>query len=115
MHHFQNNHAVSVVLGGMLLVLIAVATFSIIYINVTSQELDVFNTNVRIEGYVDDNGLIVLEHKSGETIDSYKVYVYYPNETLIGTKTCNNDNWAIGEIRYPLEAVSYTHLTLPTN
>ena len=105
-HYKQNDYAVSVVIGGMLLVLIAVTSFSLIYLNVSSEELDVYNTNVRIEGSVTDDGLIVLEHKSGETIRSYKVYAYYSNDTLIGTHTYKNDNWAIGEYRYPLQNIT---------
>lgn len=103
--HYKDNYAVSEVVGGILLVLIALVVFSIIYMNVTSEDIGFYNTNVIIVGSVNDDGIVVLEHKSGDVIKSYKVSVSHPNGTLIGSKTYN-DEWKIGENRYPLSDIT---------
>jgi len=101
----KDDYAVSEILGGILLVLIAVTVFSVIYLNVTSKDYGVYNTNVIIEGSVNDQGLIVLEHKGGDVIRSYKVCVSLPDGTFIGSKSYDTD-WAIGECRYPLSDIT---------
>ena len=103
--HFEYDYAVSEVVGGILLVLIAVAVFSVIYLNVTSKDMGIDNTNVEICGSVNDEGIIVLEHISGDVIDNYRVVVSHPNGTEIGSKTFTDD-WAIGEYRYPLTNIT---------
>lgn len=99
---FKKDYAVSEIVGGIILVLIAVAVFSVIYLDVTSKDLDVYHTNVKLEGSINDTGFIVLEHKGGDVIKSYKVYVSYPNGAMISSETYY-DNWAIGEYRYPTD------------
>ena len=99
---FKKDYAVSEIVGGIILVLIAVAVFSVIYLDVTSKDLDVYHTNVKLQGSVNDTGFIVLEHKGGDVIKSYKVYVSYPNGTMISSETYE-DNWAIGEYKYPTD------------
>jgi len=110
---FKKDYAVSEIVGGILLVLIAVAVFSVIYFNVTSMDLDAYHTNVKLEGSVNDEGLIVLEHKGGDVIKSYKVYVSHPNGTAIGSEAYNDD-WAIGEYRYPLNDITDIRLVNET-
>ena len=102
---FKKDYAVSEIVGGIILVLIAVAVFSVIYFDVTSKDLDAYHTNVKLEGSVNDEGLIVLEHKGGDLLKSYTVYVRYPNGTAIGSEAYNDD-WAIGEYRYPLSDIT---------
>jgi FlaG/FlaF family flagellin (archaellin) len=80
----NNNYAVSEVVGGMLLVLIAVISFSVIY-SYFFYPLDPdYNTSVRIEGTVNDYGYVLLEHVGGNPLESYKIVVSYPNGTYIG-------------------------------
>ena len=110
---FKKDYAVSEIVGGILLVLIAVAVFSVIYFDVTSKDFDVCHTNVKLEGSVNDEGLIVLEHKGGDVIKSYTVYVRYPNGTAIGSEAYNDD-WAIGEYRYPLNDITDIRLVNET-
>ena len=86
-----NDYAVSEIVGGIILVFIALVVFSVIYFNVMSKEYNDSHTNVDIVGSVNDEGLIVLEHKGGDVIKNYKVNVHYPNGTLIGSKCCNDN------------------------
>ena len=84
-----------------------------IYLDVTSKDLDVYHTNVKMEGRVTDDGLIVLEHLGGDVIKSYKFYVSYPNGTMIGSKAYD-DNWEIGEYRYPIDDITDIRLVNET-
>ena len=101
---FKGNYAVSEVVGGLLLVFIAVITFSVIYIYLFPPGPD-YDASVKIEGNVRNDGLVVLEHVGGNPLKSYKVVVSYTNGTPIGCKTCKDDFWKIGEYRYPLENI----------
>ncbi len=99
---FKNSYAVSEVVGGIILVLIAVVAFSAIYTCLFPPAPDT-KVSVMIEASVDSNGNVVLEHKGGIPLESYKVVVRYAdNGTYIGSKKYNNDHWSIGERRYPL-------------
>ena len=102
---FKRNHAVSEVVGGLILVLIAVTSFSVIYLYLFPPGPD-YDASVDIVGSVTDNGNVVLEHVGGNTLKSYKVVVCYPNGTSIGSKTCQDNYWKIGEYRYPLENIT---------
>jgi hypothetical protein len=102
---FKRNHAVSEVVGGLILVLIAVTSFSVIYLYLFPPGPD-YDASVDIVGSVNGDGIVVLEHVGGNTLRSYKVVVCYPNGTSIGSKTCHHDYWKIGEYRYPLENIT---------
>ena len=101
----KGNYAVSEIVGGMILVLIAVITFSVIYIYLFPPGPD-YDINVKIEGSVSDDGLIMLKHVGGNPLESYRVTIYHPNGTYIGTKIITDDCWKIGEFRYPLENIT---------
>jgi len=103
---FKNDNAVSEVVGGMLLVMIAVLVFSVIYVDVTSKDYAVYHTNVKLSGDVMDNGRIVLEHMSGDVVTSYRVVVNHPDGNPIGSKVVEEDDWEIGEYRYPLDDIT---------
>ncbi len=105
----RNKYAVNEVLGGILLVIVAMLAFSIIYFNVTSQEVDVYNKNVKIMGYVTDEGIAVLEHIGGKEITSYEIQIRYVNDTLIN-KTAYTTKWEMGECIYPLDEIGYQRL-----
>jgi len=102
---FKGNYAVSEVVGGMILVLVAVITFSAIYIYLFPPAPD-YDAGIKIEGFVNDDGLIILEHVGGNTLDSYRVVIRYPNCTYLGSKVVTGDHWKIGEYRYPLENIT---------
>ncbi len=102
---FKGNYAVSEVVGGMILVLVAVITFSAIYIYLFPPAPD-YDACIKIEGFVNDDGLIILEHVGGNTLDSYRVVIRYPNCTYLGSKVVTGDHWKIGEYRYPLENIT---------
>lgn len=100
---FKRGYAVSEVVGGLILVLIAVITFSVIYIYLFPPGPD-YNTSVKIEGVISDDGDIMLEHVGGNPLTSYRIDILLPNGTSVSTKY--TDNWKIGEYRYPLENVT---------
>ena len=108
---FTNKNAVSEVVGALILVLIAVGTFSVIYFYFQAPEADK-DICIDLVGDVDDSGLIVLEHKGGSTLDSYIVCVRYINNTLIDCKKITDDNWRIGDYRYPLDLLDISHIKL---
>ena len=101
----KSDYAVSEVVGGMILILIAVSAFAAIYIYLLPEGPEV-NVSVDIEGTVSDEGLVVLEHAGGQILESYNVVVYDSDGTSIGSKECFNDNWKIGEYRFPLENIT---------
>lgn len=100
----RGEYAVSPIIGGMILIVIAVAAFAVIYNDVTSKDLDIYRTNVKLEGSVTEKGLVILEHKGGDVLNSYSVDVYYPNNSLISSNIYNSP-WKISETRYPLDSV----------
>jgi hypothetical protein len=102
---FKSKYAVSEVVGSMLLVLIAVICFSVVQAYLFPSEPDI-PISVKIEGTVSEAGIVVLEHIGGNTLDSYKVMVWHSNGSFIGSKICENDDWTIGESRYPLENIT---------
>jgi len=104
---FSDEHAVSELVGGLLLVLIALVVFSAIYFYVFPLPIPPAEPNVKLWGYVTDDGLVVIEHIGGEALPYYKTDVKYLNGTLINTSTYQNleDPWEIGESTYPLEGI----------
>jgi len=108
---FKNSYAVSEIVGGMFLIVIAVIAFSAIYLYLYPQGPDL-ETSVKLEGYVGSDGSIILCHNGGETLSNYRVIVRDPDGGLIGSKTVNDDEWKIGEKRYPLTQLNITDVRL---
>ena len=91
---FKGDYAVSEVVGGLILVLIAVAVFSVIFLYVMSSTSPEYESSVKIEGAVSDQGDVLLEHVGGESIETYKIIVRDSDGTLLGSKIENN--WKFG-------------------
>lgn len=106
----NNNYAVTEVIGGVLILAIAIITFVVVsaYLYPPPPETKI---NVDIDGFVNEIGDIILEHNGGETISDYCVIVRYPNGTYIGSKEYVNDDWGMGEKRYPLQGITDVKLT----
>jgi len=100
---FRKNIAVSEIIGGLLLVIVAVISASTIYLYVIPPNPD-YDASVKIEGSVSDEGIVSLKHIGGGPLDAYKVVVNYPNNTYIGSKI--EQNWCFGEYRYPLQNIT---------
>ena len=113
---FQDYYAASEVVGGLILIVIAVLSFAVIRVYLYP-DLDPIDVNIKLEGYVADNGIAVVEHVGGESISDYKVIVCNIDGTLIDTKEYRNLNsaWNIGECIYPLEDIGYPPLILKTD
>jgi hypothetical protein len=108
----SRNYAVSEVVGGIMLVLIAVVAFSLIYMYLIPDPPDI-NPSVEIYGEVTNTGKIVLSHKGGSALTNYEIDIrYYENNTHIGSKIINNDNWKINQYRYPLDLLELNGFTL---
>jgi len=99
----EDTRAVSEVVGAVILVLIAVIVFATIVMYVFPLPIPPPEPNVKLCGYVNDNGITVIEHMGGESLKDYKIIVTELDGTLISTTTYNDkkDSWKIGECRYP--------------
>ena len=75
----NNNYAVSEVIGATLLVLIAVASASYIYFQMLPVPIPTSEPNVKLMGYVTEDGEIIIEHMGGEILYSYEVMVDFEN------------------------------------
>jgi len=72
---FTDEYAVSEVVGAVLLIGVAVIVFVSIYHFVLPVPLPSHEPNVHLEGYVTEDGSVVLEHMGGEALASYEIYV----------------------------------------
>ena len=113
---FQSSFASSEIVGGLILIVIAVLVFTVIRVYLFP-DLEPIDINVKLEGYVTDSGTAVVEHVGGESISDYKIVVYNTGGTLIDTRQYRNLNpeWKIGECIYPLEDIGYPPLILKTD
>lgn len=107
MKPFQNDKAVSEILGAMLLLLIAVGAFSLVYFQFMSDEGPAEETHVNIIGDI-AGGNIVLTHIGGESLTGDTMMSFsIPGEIkrysiseifdLSDTDTNGNGNWDFGE------------------
>lgn len=102
---FRNKFAVSEIIGGLILVLIALLAFVPIYLYMFPIPLDSPDASItKLEAYVNTDGLIVLEHMGGKPLSEYRIDVRYVNGTLIKS-TDYKASWSIGYFKYPLETV----------
>lgn len=99
---FTCEFAVSEVIGALILVVIAVVTFTAICAYVFPLPLPPPEPNVILMGYVNNDGIAVLEHMGGETLMNYKIDIKDENGTLIDSTLYdhNVDPWTIGESKY---------------
>ena len=107
----RSNYAVSEVVGGLILLVIAVVAFAIIAPNLFPENPDT-NTPVKIIGDVTEEGYISLYHNGGNSLSNYEIIVNYPNGTKIGSTTISGDDWSIGDYRYPLSLINKADLVL---
>ncbi|MCK4348449.1 MAG: choice-of-anchor J domain-containing protein [Thermoplasmatales archaeon] len=95
-HNFINSdYAVSELVGGLILITIAIMVFSSIYMYVFPLPIPSAEVNVQLVGYVDSAGNAVIKHMGGESLDAYRVDVKYVNGTLIDSTVFKN-KWTIG-------------------
>ena len=110
---FSDEYAVSEIVGGLLLILIALMVFSVIYLYVFPLPIPPPEPNVDLMGYVTDDGIAVIAHMGGESIFDYKVLVNQVDGTFIDSREYKNLDppWCIGMCKYPLENITeYKHL-----
>lgn len=70
-----NDYAVSEVIGATLLVLIAVVAAVSIYSQMLPVPIPTPESNVKLMGYVTENGEVIIEHMGGEVLRDYEVFV----------------------------------------
>ena len=95
----QSSYAVSEVVGALLLVVIALAAFSVIYMRCFPLPLPSEQSNVKLAGFVNDQGVAVLQHIGGETLRDFDVYVTQSDGRHFYHYT--NDTWQMGQCIYP--------------
>jgi len=99
----HNTFAVNEVVGGVLLLVIAVLAFSAIYNFIFPLPEPEVDSHVKLTGYVTLNGSVILEHIGGEVLTSYRIDVKDDNNDLLGSTTYNEEPYwlAIGETICP--------------
>ena len=99
----SGDYAVSEVVGGLILVTIAVMAFSSIYMYVFPLPLPSPEPHVKLMGYVDDAGNAVIQHMGGESIGAYRIDVRNASGTLIDSTVYQSteNTWKIGECKFP--------------
>jgi hypothetical protein len=115
MDEYRQTSAVSEIVGTMLLLIIAVAAFSTVYLNVLSDEGPAPYVHNNIVSYVE--GLdIVLEHQGGHplSLDTTISIEIGPSDDRITVKDYlspedkADNEWNVGEkIRYNIDTISY--------
>jgi hypothetical protein len=110
---FPKDYAVTEIVAGMLLIVIAVVAFTVIqnYLIPPGPDVDI---SVRLQGSVGPDGTVILEHVGGESLENYKFHISYANGTLIGIQEYNNDIWEIGEYRNPFDNITNIKLVNDT-
>lgn len=108
---FRKNYAVSEIVGGMLLIFIAVLAFASIYMYLYPPGPDI-SSHVKIEGYVNDQGAIVLEHAGGDALTNFKIIVKEPNGKSVGSIILTDEKWKIGQYKYPLDEIGRSDIKL---
>lgn len=108
---FLGDYAASEVVGGLILIVIAVLSFTVIRVYLYP-DLEPIDVDIKLVGYVTDSGMAVVEHVGGESISDYKVVIHDIDGTLIDTKVYRNleSTWNIGECKYPLSDIEYPPL-----
>ncbi|MHA1574701.1 MAG: hypothetical protein ACTSXL_00935, partial [Alphaproteobacteria bacterium] len=76
----SRDYAVNEVIGGIILVVVAVVSFVVISPYIYPDEPNI-NISPKIIGDVTESGDIFLFHDGGSALGSYCVYVSYPNGT----------------------------------
>jgi hypothetical protein len=107
----NNNYAAAEIIGGVLLVAIAVLAFAVLQFYLYP-DLPPIDENVKLIGYVNDNGVAVIEHAGGKSLTDYRIIVKNIDGTTISSKDYKNESpcWNIGECKYPLEEIMVLYL-----
>jgi hypothetical protein len=93
----KGNYAVSELVGGMILLIIAVSSISAIYLFVFPLPLESDSINVELAGFVDQEGYAYIKHMGGDYLDNYKVIIKTINGSIILSETYFS-RWKIGDI-----------------
>lgn len=97
----SEDYAVSEVVGSVLLLGIAVLSFSAIYMYVFPLPIPAVEPHIKLIGYVNDDGSAVIEHVGGESFSSYRIDVQDKNGTLIDSRIYTDEPWNIGKCIIP--------------
>ena len=123
MRLIKNNHAVSEIVGAFVLLAMAVAVFSVIYINVLSDDGPspvIYATVIgKLEG-PENNPVVIFEHSGGEKIDAdSKMWITIANsdviETTVGDLLIDSYDigyWNIGETLVYYSAIPLKDVTI---
>jgi hypothetical protein len=113
---YKSDYAVSEIIGGLMLIIIAVLSF--VTINLYAfPELDSPDEIIDVIGYVNENGKVVFEHVGGKSISSYKVEAFEIDGTFIDLKEYRDleNDWSIGKCVYPIEDINIPPLLNDTD
>ena len=94
-----NTSAVSELIGGLLIVIIAIVASATIYTQMLPVPVPSPEPNIKLMGYITEGGTVIIEHMGGETIYSYEIHVCDINGTKV--YKYNNSPWEIGDRKTP--------------
>ena len=80
---FKRDYAVSELVGGMILLLIAVSSISAIYLFVFPLPIESDSINVDLAGFVEHEGYAYVKHMGGDYLDNYRVIIKSMDGTII--------------------------------
>lgn len=95
----RKNYAVSEIIGGFLLLGIAIVCFSAIYLYVFPLPIGAPPVNVKLIGYVNEEGVAIIEHVGGNTLKNYRLDVFDKTGSKISSQVFpeEEDYLSIGE------------------
>jgi hypothetical protein len=109
---FKDSYAVSEIVAGILLVGVAVTTFSVIFMS-SDPNLQSIDEPLDFIGYVDEDGNPVIQHMGGAGIKEYKIDIWDLNHNLLDSSEgyiTPDTLWEYGECIYPFKDVGYPPL-----
>ena len=120
------NDAVSEIIGTVVLLAVAVASFSVLYVTLSATLVTEDSAQVNVIGYIEGNN-IVLEHQGGDTLkDNTKIDFVIGGRSQSFTLTSSNDNftfydgnnngeWDVGEKITFSSSESFSGLAVDTS
>ncbi len=111
----RKEHAISEIVGTMLILGISIALFSIVYISLLTTTSTPLSPSVDIIGTIEGN-TIIIEHRGGKSVDINANLIIeiagirQPTQSInefMSVQAQNNEKWNVGEtIRYPAQNLS---------
>lgn len=113
---YKGSYAVSEVVGGLFLIVMAILSFSVIRLY-AFPDLAEPNEKIDLQGYLTDDGYVLIEHIGGKNISNYRVIINDLSGKYVDSIEHKNLDppWSIGSSISPLEDMNYSPLLNETD